>query len=312
MTAADLARAVNGVRNGNGWLCRCPLPDHGQGRGDFHPSLSIRDGDDGRLLVRCFADCDPLAVLAELRRLGLDDGQRENSRHPATRSRSPHSAKPDRNLARRVARARKTWFSAIPIDGTLAESYLRERELRRPFPPTLKFHPSLDYFERAAAGAQVSLPALVAGVATWPSHRVEAVQVTYLDPRGTGKAQVSTPRKSFGRCCGGAVRLAAAADRLFIGEGVETVLAAMQATGSPGWATLGTSGLRSLILPDAVRDVVIAADGDSPGIEAAEAAAERWIAEGRTVRIARPPDGHDFADVLAGKCPAGIEDGDAA
>ena len=311
MTAADLARAVNGVRNGNGWLCRCPLSDHGQGRGDFHPSLSIRDGDDGRLLVRCFADCDPLAVLAELRRLGLDDGQRDHSRYPATTSRSPHSAKSNRDLVRRLARARKTWFSAIPIDGTLAESYLRERGLRGPFPPTLKFHPSLDYFERAAAGAQVSLPALVAGIATWPSHRVEAVQVTYLDPRGTGKAQVSTPRKSFARCWGGAVRLAAAADRLLIGEGVETVLAAMQATGSPGWATLGTSGLRSLILPPEVHEVIIAADGDPPGIEAAEAAAPRWTADGHTVRIAHPPDGYDFADVIAGKCPAAREADDA-
>lgn len=58
---------------------------------------------------------------------------------------------------------------------------------------------------------------------------------------------------------------------------------------------------------DSVREAVIAADGDPPGIEAAEAAAERWTAEGRTVRIARPPDGHDFADVLAGKCPAKLE-----
>ena len=42
---------------------------------------------------------------------------------------------------------------------------------------------------------------------------------------------------------GGAVRLAPAAEKLMVGEGIETVLAAMQATGMPGWAALSTSGL---------------------------------------------------------------------
>ncbi len=44
MTAADIARALPGsTRNGNGWLCRCPVPDHGRGRGDRSPSLSVCD-----------------------------------------------------------------------------------------------------------------------------------------------------------------------------------------------------------------------------------------------------------------------------
>ncbi len=44
--------------------------------------------------------------------------------------------------------------------------------------------------------------------------------------------------------------------------------------------------------------MVIAADGDEPGEEAAQAAAQRFIAEGRTVKIARPPQGMDFNDLL--------------
>ena len=50
----------------------------------------------------------------------------------------------------------------------------------------------------------------------------------------------------------------------------------MQATGSPAWAALSTSGLRALDLPDSVVDVVVLADGDEPGETAARAAACRW------------------------------------
>src|ERR1700731_3577443 len=73
-TARSIAQALSGsIRNGNGFLCRCPVATHGKGRGDRNPSLSIADGDDGKLLVRCFAGCDSLDVLAELRRRGLTD-----------------------------------------------------------------------------------------------------------------------------------------------------------------------------------------------------------------------------------------------
>jgi hypothetical protein len=98
---------------------------------------------------------------------------------------------------------------------------------------------------------------------------------------------------------GGAVRLAAAASELLVGEGLETVLSGMEATGKPGWACLSTGGLRSLHLPKEVRELIILEDADDPGREAAAAAAQRLIREGRTVRVARPPVGFkDFNDVL--------------
>jgi DNA primase len=72
----------------------------------------------------------------------------------------------------------------------------------------------------------------------------------------------------------------------------------MQATGNPAWAALSTSGLRSLDLPRNVRDVIVLADGDEPGEAAAQDAARRWKREGHRVRIARPPMGMDFNDLL--------------
>ena len=99
---------------------------------------------------------------------------------------------------------------------------------------------------------------------------------------------------------GGAVRLAPLGDVLMIGEGIETCLAAMQATELPAWAALSTSGLRAVDLPARVGEVIVLADGDDAGEAAARSCALRWKGEGRRVRIARPPHGSDFNDVLLG------------
>jgi len=124
-----------------------------------------------------------------------------------------------------------------------------------------------------------------------------AVHRTFLNGEG-GKAPVEPSKMMLGPCRGGAVRLAPPGDVLLVGEGIETCLAAMQATGLPAWAALSTSGLRTLDLPKAVQDVIVLADGDDPGEAAACHAALRWKREGRRARIARAPRGMDFNDVL--------------
>jgi putative DNA primase/helicase len=112
----------------------------------------------------------------------------------------------------------------------------------------------------------------------------------------------------LGPCRGGAVRLADPGDVLMVGEGIETCLAAMLASGHPAWAALSTSGLRTLDLPKNVRDVIVLADGDEPGEAAARDCAWRWKREGRRVRIARPPQGLDFNDMLVARASC-VEEG---
>jgi putative DNA primase/helicase len=107
----------------------------------------------------------------------------------------------------------------------------------------------------------------------------------------------------LGPCRGGAVRLADPGDVLMIGEGIETCLAVMEATGHPAWAALSTSGLRTLDLPKDVRDVIVLADGDQAGEMASQDCAVRWKRQGRRVRIACPPQGTDFNDMLLGRAP---------
>jgi hypothetical protein len=123
------------------------------------------------------------------------------------------------------------------------------------------------------------------------------VHRTYLDA-DEGKARVKPVKAMLGPCAGGAVRLAAPGDALMVGEGIETCLSAMQAAGLPAWAALSTSGLRSLVLPNTTRDVIVLADADAAGEMTARACALRWSEEGRRVRIARPPEGFDFNDLL--------------
>ncbi len=107
----------------------------------------------------------------------------------------------------------------------------------------------------------------------------------------------------LGPCRGGAVQLGSAAEQLMVGEGIETCLAVLQATGNPVWAALSTSGLRTLDLPSKVEEVTILADGDQAGEDAAMHAAQRWVREGRHVRIANPGEGLDFNDLLIGRPP---------
>jgi DNA primase len=57
-----------------------------------------------------------------------------------------------------------------------------------------------------------------------------------------------------------------------------------------------------------VRDVIVLADGDEPGEAAARDCALRWKQEGRRVRVARPPTGMDFNDMLVRRA-ALVEEG---
>ena len=159
-------------------------------------------------------------------------------------------------------------------------------------PASLRYHPNLKHSPTA-----LYFEAMVAGIQQ-VDGQVIAIHRTFLLPGGQGKAGVSTQKMALGSYAGGAVRFAAAAPELVLGEGIETVLSVMQATGKPAWACLGTSGLKAVILPPEVKIVTIAADAGEPGEQAAQVAAKRFVAEGRAVRIARPPTGMDFNDVL--------------
>jgi AAA domain len=58
-------RLKNVRQEGGGYRASCPVPGHGKGRGDPDPSLTIKQ-DDGRVLINCFAGCEPEQVVEAL------------------------------------------------------------------------------------------------------------------------------------------------------------------------------------------------------------------------------------------------------
>ena len=304
MSAAEtIAKALGGHKTGNGWTARCPLHD------DQTPSLSISSGKDGKVLVHCHAGCNQRDIfIAILRERGLCAKSGRYKRKDSVAD--DGDADGDADARKRSASALAIWRACGPVKATPVETYLAARGINLPLPESLRFH---DHLKHPAGDLWPTMVALVThGVNATPL----AIHRTFLARDGSSKAPVDPQKMMLGPCRGGVVRLADADPNevLMVGEGIETCLAAMQATGHRAWAALSTAGLRTLDLPEDVRDVIVLADGDEPGEAAARDCALRWKREGRRVRIARPPTGMDFNDLLvaSSSSSAGTEMNDDA
>jgi len=72
MSAQEIASILgNAKKVGNGYLASCPVPDHGQGNGDKHPSLSITESVDGNYLFKCHGGCDQHTVFSTIKDMGI-------------------------------------------------------------------------------------------------------------------------------------------------------------------------------------------------------------------------------------------------
>ena len=215
-------------------MCLCPA------HADRSPSLSVRVGHT-RLLFKCFAGCDILDVLRELRRLSPE-------------AIDPLATPPDQKSDGRAdhhrwfrTRARDLWAEASAIADTPAEAYLMKRALA-PTTAALRYHP------RAPLGKSPQLafrPALLAAVRE--RGTLVAVQRTFLDPDRARRARdLANPRRLLGRPGQGSVILAAPTERLGLAEGIETALSAMALLDVPVWAVLGSEGLARVAIPPGV------------------------------------------------------------
>jgi putative DNA primase/helicase len=292
MNAETIAKALGGHRAGLTWMARCPAHE------DRNPSLSISAAKDGKVLVRCHAGCSQRNVIAALAERGLWRAVANNSTGRFARKRRIRiGTESDFEARARTNAAHVIWRASQVAVGSVVETYLHSRGIIFGAPATLRFRAALKH----PSGG--TWPAMVALVTEGLTGSSIAIHRTYLSRDGRGQAPVDPPKMMLGPCSGGVVRLGEPDGVLMVGEGIETCLSAMQATGCPAWAALSTSGLRSLDLPRSVRDVVVLADGDDPGEAAAQNCARRWQQEGRCIRIARPPSGMDFNDLLQGRNP---------
>lgn len=285
--AEVVTRALGGRWYGRYGIACCPVHD------DRRPSLSLADGEDGRLLIKCHAGCPFQAVIDTLTRVGVLPNRGNDSRPQSVQLMRPASLTSSRG--EQDARALSVWRESVALHGTLGETYLRSRRISCDLPNTLRFNPAC----RHPSGNR--LPALVGIVEGGDGF---AIHRTYLRSDGVGKTCTEPTKAMLGRVRGGAVRLTCGGDRLVVAEGIETALSlACGLLRGPAsiWAALSTGGLRALKLPDTPSRLTIAADGDVAGRKAAHDLAMRANHLGWQVSLLPAPEGRDWNDVVNGR-----------
>ena len=188
--------------------------------------------------------------------------------------------------------------TCAPADCPDAVAYLSLRGLW-PLPTgcALRAHPSIPYWDE---GREVGRFAGLFGIVQDRAGSMVTAHVTYLR-EGEKKLASNEPRKILSAMTGRAgcaVRLAPVGPVLGIAEGLETALSAWVLHGIPTWAALNASLLAKFEPPDCVDRLVVFADRDAPGLEAAGRLAESL--QGRVAFELRPPPtpAKDWNDVL--------------
>jgi DNA polymerase len=203
-----------------------------------------------------------------------------------------------------LARALQIWNAARPIAGTPAIRYLADvRDIDTDALPdtistTLRFHSSCVF------GSGIYLPCLIAcyrDVATDEFAGIHRIALT-PDVFAGGKVQRltlgswPTPR---------AFKLWPATDQLFLGEGIETVLAAATrlryrgAPMRPAWAAGSSGNIRTFPVLDKVKALTLLVDHDASGEFCSNICRQRWREANRTVtRLQTDRLRTDFNDLV--------------
>jgi P4 family phage/plasmid primase-like protien len=179
----------------------------------------------------------------------------------------------------------------IPVAGTPAERYLKNRGIVKTAPDNLAYRPNA-YGEYGALVAK----------STDERGNVLAVQQIYITNEGakapvavvkrTNKAVEKWAEKSAVRFTG--------SQPIVLAEGVETALSIWQETGRETWACLGLSNIGNAPLPEG-SSVTVARDGDIKGGKAdiqIKKEIQKLAKRGFSVSVATPPDNIDFNSLL--------------
>jgi hypothetical protein len=199
-----------------------------------------------------------------------DDEQRKHPSSPPTRAGSPTAA-------------RRLFSASKPIISTLAANYLQSRGLMHLAElPALRFHPHCYYrpHDDDVPGTPVAFGALIASVTDGDGTQT-GTHRTWLDPSGSMKANVASPRRAMGNILGNAIRFGQAQDIMAAGEGIETMLSLREVLPSiPLAAATSSSHLAAIQLPPTLRRLYVARDRDAAGDAAFSILTERAQAAG--------------------------------
>ncbi len=254
MNAAELAEALGGKREGQKgeWKACCPAHD------DRTPSLSICDGDNGKLLVHCHAGCSQDTVIAALREKGLWNGRASAADTAAPRSSAAAAGAAWPAWEAKTGLPRSVWEAAgVTYDharGALV-------------------------FGWAGLGAMKLRP--------WPilKRRAKDTPKYYWTP-DDGPRPPFWPLPGKVNVSEQLLLTAGETDRMVAHHAGYDVLAVTKGEGT----ALPVAALR-LLRQLGVREVVVVFDLDAAGIEGAKKAATACVAAGLAVRTVTLPDG---------------------
>lgn len=208
--------------------------------------------------------------------------------------------------ARNAERNARLWAASVSA-GDAVRSYLAQRGLREwNVPFCVREHPNLAYWHTNDSGGIQLLgrfPTMLAPIVR--DGKLIAIHRTYLTDGK--KADVPTPKKltaASASLAGACIPLAAPRGGVLgIAEGIETAVAASLGSGLPVVAAYCANALSGFHWPRGIDRLVIFADNDLAGQQAAAALAQRANKAGignKTLTPSRP--GADWADVwLEGK-----------
>lgn len=175
---------------------------------------------------------------------------------------------PDNPSSIKVNYIRKIYGECVQ-DHPRLEAYLKHRGLSGASPEDVRLHPALNHKVRE----ELEIEPTLFGVMRNIKAEIVSGQRIFLDNNSDGKSPL-IPNKMImpheGTVAGCAVRLGWPSEKLCIAEGIETSLAVMELTeGTPTWATVTSSLMKTVVIPESVKEVFIFADNDKAGLEAA-------------------------------------------
>ena len=225
----------------------------------------------------------------------------------ATVEREAHQRQQWAENAQRIA---QMWGQCVPlVPGDPCTLYLKRRGFGGvwPLPDALRLHRSMPYWQGAEKIG--TFPAMVAPIVA-PDGRMVALHRTYLERDGR-KADVPTVKKltgAAGPLAGACIPLhKPARGCIGIAEGIETALAAWCASSVPTVAAYCAGNLATWQWPGGLQRLVIFADADKAGREAADALLSRAVRSGLKANVVTPSEpGTDWADVWAARGAAEV------
>ena len=281
------------VRNGRDIRCFCPAHEADGAR--HNPSFAAWPRADGSVAFNCFS-CEHTILRDALSKLGLLPDQRLSPEEYAKRVTAEREAR----TASKV-KAAELLDGAHPIgEYSPVGKYLASRKIALRFVDEGKF-----LFQKAPDASEKHWQFLNVFVdpSTIFQPTIDARGVQRLRIDSDGKA-IITPRgkkdrHSWGPLRGAAVPLGTPGPRVLIGEGVETVLAAMRLLNiNFALAALSADNL-CVALPRGTQRVVIVADNDTGGRAGAEKAAAQYRFLGVLTKVTTLGDeGEDAGDAL--------------